>query len=238
MMKCPHHDDSIASMALYEDGGSHCFGCGYHKSAAPSATGPSAPASVKLKEDIKLSLERINLLPKKEIRGIPNVPYDENGFYIVYPNTDYYKLRRWDQKDPANLGKEKPKYGNPPGHSSPLFWARQKELSWEQDLILIEGEMNALSMKLLDPWSDICSPGSSGDFYSKKNEQYLPLWRKYDKVYIVVDNDTAGFRAAASLKLHLPGSTVVFTVPDVNAMLTEYGKEETKRRLKEAGLEL
>jgi len=30
MIKCPFHDDSTASLALYPNGGYHCFGCGKH----------------------------------------------------------------------------------------------------------------------------------------------------------------------------------------------------------------
>jgi DNA primase len=30
MIKCPFHSDRTASMALYPNGGYHCFGCGKH----------------------------------------------------------------------------------------------------------------------------------------------------------------------------------------------------------------
>lgn len=30
MIKCPFHDDSTASMALYPNNGFHCFGCAAH----------------------------------------------------------------------------------------------------------------------------------------------------------------------------------------------------------------
>lgn len=30
MIKCPFHNDRTASMALYPNGGYHCFGCGKH----------------------------------------------------------------------------------------------------------------------------------------------------------------------------------------------------------------
>lgn len=30
MIKCPFHDDRTASLALYPNGGYHCFGCAKH----------------------------------------------------------------------------------------------------------------------------------------------------------------------------------------------------------------
>jgi len=30
MVKCPFHSDRTASLALYPNGGYHCFGCGAH----------------------------------------------------------------------------------------------------------------------------------------------------------------------------------------------------------------
>lgn len=30
MIRCPFHSDRTASLAIYPDGGFHCFGCGAH----------------------------------------------------------------------------------------------------------------------------------------------------------------------------------------------------------------
>lgn len=177
---CPKHEDSTPSMELYDDGIGHCFVCGAHMRILDAVN--AAPAKPKVVEDVKASLQEIKQLPMRLIRGLW-LHYAQNGYYIVWPTNDFYKLR---------LTSGYTRYIGPVGHTPPLFWA--KKLYQADTIVLVEGELNAMSVAEASSDWDVVSPGSAMNFGSKEAE-LLQLVGKYKTVIIWTDGDSAGIMA-------------------------------------------
>lgn len=175
----PNHADATPSMELYDDGSAHCFSCGFHTRIMDALN--TQPVKPKVVEDVEASLREIKQLPMKQIRGLW-LHYATNGYYIVWPTNDYYKLR---------LTSGYTRYIGPSGHTPPLFWAAQLG---SRTLVIVEGELNALSVAESSREWDIVSPGSATNFGSKEAE-LLQLAGEYDRVIIWTDHDSAGITA-------------------------------------------
>lgn len=216
-VRCPHHDDRTASLAIYENG-EYCFGCGY--ASRERTTGIREDN----KEDLDDTFKYINALPRKLIRGL-ELPYDEQGYYVVWSGDTYYKFRMWEGDA---------RYKSPYGHTPPLFWARKAS---NDSLVIIEGEINALSLNILGASGyDIVSPGASTKFYGKGSEVLLTESKKYNKVVVVADEDAAGWKAAVKLHMRLPKSEIKWMAEDANELLTKYDKETARSIIKALGL--
>lgn len=227
-VNCPYHNDDTASMEIYPDS-AYCFGCGArvtHKEleAKLSGTGTKYPfryhsSSVRsYKENIAESIARISKLPTKEIRGF-NLPYDDTGYYLVWPDGKYYLKRMWGSDN-------KNKYKGPAGHRRPIFECLTADIRDQgKTLLVVEGEFNALSAFLSGPWyEDIISPGAASNFNSEELYKYcLP----YKRVCVIVDKDAAGVLAGLELKNKLltkDRRVVLFPVErDFNELLTTEG---------------
>lgn len=172
-------------MEIYEDH-FYCFACGaqgplslLHK------IGVRIEGVLKEPENIKASIERIKKLPVVNVRGL-KMHADKDAYYIVWPGGDYYVKRLFNPD-------AKMKYIAPTGHRRPLFLlpgSRDKS-----KLILTEGELNAMSLRLVLPDYDIASPGSASAF-----GQYLQKYTPYRHIHVIVDNDKAG--VAALIGMH------------------------------------
>ena len=214
----PAHDDRTASCAIYSDGSSYCFGCQAFNAVAapPEEVEPIIP------EDIPAKMAYIDSLPKQQIRGL-EMPFDNMGYYVVWPKRDYYKLRRW-----ASDGG---RYLSPVGVDKPWFFLEGKKKS----LLVCEGEINALSLKKVFPAYPILSPGGVSDFTGSKMRNNLTQFKEYNTVIIVADSDLVGLKAAVALKNLLRDYVldVVISLMDVdcNEMMCEQNGEE---KLKEA----
>jgi hypothetical protein len=167
-------------MELYDDGWGHCFVCGAHIKMLDAINTP--PRKVQEPEDVETSIRQIKQLPIKWVRGL-QLHSNDRGYYIIWPDNNYYKFR---------LASGKPKYVGPTGHTPPLFWAQR--LSSATTLVIVEGELNALSLRAGWNHCDIVSPGSATNFGSKEAE-LLSLAGQYDKVIIWTDDDSAGISA-------------------------------------------
>lgn len=224
----PDHDDSNASCAVYSDGTGYCFGCSkYFRDLADPE-----PAEPKYIEDINEKLAYIKTLPTASVRGLI-FPFDSQGYYVVWPSGDYYKLRRFVNID------SRAKYLSPSGHTKPLFKLSCGKNS--KNLLIVEGEINAMSLKSIAPACDILSPGSATGFTDPTMVSSLHLLSHYDNILLCVDEDAAGLDAALKLKtMHtVSGLSAIVTIylmeKDFNQLLTDYG-HEFKNKIKSMGL--
>jgi len=217
-----HKGDNTASLTLYTDGRYYCFGCtasGKCSDLGLDIQGEITNARPRPREDIRQSLERIANLPTKPIRGL-NLPTDDSGYYIVWPDRSYYVKRFFDS---ANSGR---KYHSPSGHTKPLF-----QLTGTTDcLVVVEGQINALSIRSALPDLECCSPGGAGDFTKSEYAGYRGYYRSFRKILILADADTPGLKAAyalsrALIKDGIPDVTFRLMKEDANDILTKYGAE-------------
>lgn len=229
---CPYHADDTPSMNIYPDH-AYCFGCGKKVSLEElEALHPISPKSRPnpftrnrlQKENIENTIKRLYSLQKKEIRGV-DMPYDESGYYIIYPGAKYYVKRLWD-------GLSSNKYRSPYGHGKVLFIKEQGLV--KDTLLIIEGQMNALSALEVTDLS-VCSPGSANDL---TNSKFLPVYLQYSKFCIIVDRDAPGVINALRLQdaLVKSGKRVAIHAvsEDLNKLLVEHGKERVRVEIKEA----
>lgn len=187
-------------------------------------------------EDLNEKIIYIGALPTQSIRGI-SFPFDTSGYYIVWPSRDYYKLRRWASIDNSS------KYHCPSGHSKPIFVL--EALNPTRNLLIVEGEINAISIGLLLPTFDIISPGGVGNFTDNQMISQLNKLEYYDTIIICVDEDAAGLQGALKLRQLLVkkdfSCEVIINLmeKDFNQLLVEYGdnfKEAVKKEFENMGV--
>lgn len=217
----PDHEDAVASCAVYEKGDAYCFGCQtYFKEV-------EKPVKQEVfKEDLDAKIYYIRNLPIREIRGL-KFPFDDKGYYIQWPDSHYYKLRRWDDSDGRG------RYVSPSGHFKPPYILNCKYWSLMSDVIVfVEGEINAASLATIFPCADIVSPGGVSSFTDKYMINELPTLVNYAKIYICVDADAAGLEAAIKLKTlarqYCSNITINLMEKDFNQILIERGKDGIK----------
>lgn len=225
---CPFVKEKTPSLAIYPDGGYFCFSCRkYGKVTELGLRMPTGDVNYeKPKEDIQKKLSYIASLPVRSIRGFM-LPADSLFYYILWPNRSYYKARFFNA-----TGSDK--YRNPVGHRPPLFVAREGVSS---TLVIIEGELNALSVAACEGPYDVCSPGTAGDFYSTIGVSHLTFYTKYKTILLVVDKDTAGVIGAINLKSmllkHTPNVIISMWDKDANELFQETnGKQLISERIK------
>jgi hypothetical protein len=209
LFHCPLHPDSTASMKQYGDM-CYCFGCGAYISTAelnlPSQITYSKPEPTNIAKE----LEYIRTLPKKTIRGL-EFPYDDTGFYIVYPNKAYYVKRMFEGSR---------KYIAPSGHKRPLLIMPGGS---DTHLVICEGEMNCLSFYSAN-WDQyrLCSPGSANDFL-----KYLDYYCAFPKITIIADKDAVGICLGLHLKEILLRKNKSVTLELVDKDLNEMLQQDT-----------
>lgn len=226
---CPRRPEKTPSAHAYGD---HffCFGCGARGPVTELGLEPGERLEFTYVEDLQSTLDYVGTLPRKEIRGF-QLPYNERGYYLVYPNNDFYKFRIAG----ADSGN---KYRGPSGHTKPPFVVSKGN---GDHLVLTEGEFNALSFAVLEASMAVVSPGGAGDFYSRGNERYLREYARYGRIDIVVDADAAGAQAAIETKARLitlgcPDVRIHLCEVDFNDVLVNRGKEALRDEVKRMGL--
>lgn len=226
---CPRHAENTPSCVIYP---SHawCYGgCGRIELSEIGRTPEDHPKE-RYKEDLVAARTYIDELPTKTIRGFV-LPYDSLGYYLQFPDSNYYKRRNW-----SDTGS---KYKNPSGHSQPPFWATK--VGWGT-LAFVEGELNALSIASAFHEWDVVSPGSASDFKKESSRSLLTYCTVYNTIVVIVDRDGPGTEAAIHAKGLLVGKVpyvhILLMPNDPNELLIEKGKdglrEEVERRLSEA----
>jgi len=221
---CHVHEEKTPSLALYTDGKYFCFGCGV--TGVISDLGIEARIEEKVKEDISHTLRYIDELPLKSIRGL-ELPTDGKFYYIKFPNEDYFKKRRVFDESHG-------RYVSPRGHAKPLFTASLNPA--HTTLLIVEGEINALSAMQCNIPIDIVSPGACVNFTLKELKPLISRLREYSAIIIVVDMDVPGVSAAMKLKAELykvnPNIKVEGVYEDFNDTLVKNGKEALESKIK------
>lgn len=225
-INCPFHKDGTASLIQYP-GSWYCHGACHKQYTNKEAEERKGVTYVyeegdQQKEDISEEIEYIRSLGKTDLRGF-SFPTDLGGYYLVWPDSSYYKYRKFQGE---------PKYVGPKGHKPPLFWARQTGL---RTLAIVEGEINSLSVaSVMESW-DVVSPGSASMFNGVTLLKLLTLARNYANVVVILDDDAAGSKGLIECKAaflyKIPFVTYVKLKPDANEILIESGKEALRERL-------
>lgn len=212
-IKCPNpkHNDENPSAHIYEDG-IYCFSCGYYEKG-------EYEAERKQPEELLGKVEYIKSLSIHRIRGL-DLPADDYGYYILWPDSNFYKLRTFNGT----------RYLAPKGHQQPLLLLEGKN----KDLVIVEGELNAMSLKKVFPDLTVCSPGSATQL-SVHYSKYLNLTN--NNVIVIVDKDPAGVSAGISLKKELLKKRkkvrLIACERDLNEILQKDGEEGIKTWAKE-----
>lgn len=218
---CPHHEESTPSAVAYHD---HYFSfcCGRRGPLTDLGLAPGERIKPTYVENLQSTIELIRALPKKEIRGF-QLHYDNRGYYLVWPDSSYYKRRI----EGASSGD---KYRGPSGHQKPWL---QTQVKGYPTLALVEGEFNALSYAELRPEIDVISPGGAGDFYSRLGKKYLESLLHYNNYFVIVDDDAAGLQAAIETKAYLASLgrdavKVILVKEDFNDVHCKQGIEQLR----------
>lgn len=227
---CPKHKEDTPSANAYHDH-YYCFGCGARGPLSDLGLPAGERIEITYQEDIAATIEYIDSLPRKEIRGF-QLPFNQRGYFLVWPDRSYYKLR----VDGAADGQ---KYRGPTGHKKPPFWAQP--LFVAPRVVLVEGEFNAMSLALMEPRASVVSPGGAGDFYSRTGQKLLSEIAISPVVDLVVDADAAGAQAAIETKSRLivlgcPDVRIHLVERDFNDILCQDGKEALREEVKRLGL--
>lgn len=218
---CPFHQEQSPSCVLYHDG-YRCFGCGKYGPLEEIGRRTEEMPPPPEPEDLEERFKYISQLPTVEYRGL-RLPADSRGAYIIWPGNTYYKKRMFDGKV---------KYLCPRGHKKPWFVANH--LGGDV-CILVEGELNALSIAEACPEFSVVSPGSAGDFNAKSVLKVLPFLSTVDKLLLIADKDQAGAQALINAKSVLDTPTKLtrwaLVERDANEVLQAEGREALRNEI-------
>jgi hypothetical protein len=217
---CPYHKERTPSCVLYSDH-YRCYGCGKTGPLTDLKGVDISEASDPEPEDLEAAFAYIDQLPLKEIRGL-SLPADDRAYFVPWPGKDYYKKRFFA---PTRV-----KYFGAAGHKKPLFVANRVP---GRALIVVEGEINALSIAKAVPEISVVSPGGSGDFSPKAVKKYWTVYQQYDILILLVDADKAGALACIEMLGALAGKGKVLKhhlMPqDANDLLVNVGSEGLRK---------
>lgn len=232
---CPFHNEATPSLVLYPENDRYvCFGCGKGGPISELNLNTELTPIPRLdytvtKEQIEKKVAEIEAMPVKEIRGLP-LNYDYKGFYIVWPDKSYYLARY------TNSFSHSAKYKGPAGVTRPLLILEGES----NQVVFVEGEMNALSIYKACPELTVVTPGGAGSFSSKGVSDYLTKLLPYEKILIVVDGDSAGVSALIAAKSKLLGlghkkvmSWVCEKNLDANDILQKHGEIGLRQKVYE-----
>lgn len=213
----PSHIDETPSMEIYSDG-AYCYSCGWVDRLKGDVNAKKVPP-----DNIQDKISYINDLPRKTVRGL-SLPYDDQGYYIVWPYGGYYKHRLF-------FGSVR--YLGPRGHRAPLF-----QIPGSKDsLVVVEGELNALSLQASEATiSTVVSPGSANEIL-----RHLEFYLTFPVVHAILDKDIAGVINGLKLKTEMLKRGKHFTLSaletDFNETLEKEGPEAVKIQFKDLGLQ-
>jgi DNA primase len=229
--KCPLHKESTPSAVVYDDR-FWCFGCS--KGGPIEQLGLSADEleeeTERYVEDVKETYASyIHRLPLVEHRGL-SFPTDSTGYFITWPNDSYYKYR----KTGLNVS-EGGKYRGPTGVKKPPLIIPKNLHS--DTVVVVEGEINALSLDSIPHSYALISPGGCGDFYGRNLDSYFDWLVSYKHILAVLDADKAGIKAAIEFKSRLltyghTSNKLSLWEKDANDILTTEGKEALDAKIK------
>lgn len=219
---CPQHNDTTPSMVIYGNW-AHCMVCQAHiLTSELNLPGSFTDYPRREPTDVKKQLERVNKLPLVKTRGLL-LPTDSLGYYIVWPNGDFYKRRNFEDT--------KARYTGPAGIKPPLFVYPGKA----DHLVVVEGELNAMSLhQIVFGEYRVCSPGSATEM-----TRHIKYYLQFKRVSIFVDNDPPGIVYGLMLKDLLLSKgkhvTIELMDKDFNDILQQEGEDAVRKRF-ERGL--
>jgi DNA primase len=223
---CPKHKEETPSCVLYPNGKFHCYGCGAHGliKEIGEVDYDQIEARPKYVENVAASVDRIRKLPRGDWRGL-HLHHDADSFYILWPDLDYYKRRLLA----ATSGD---KYRCPAGVRKPLFHLHARRPS--PACVVVEGELNALSVWECIQDYDVICPGGCGDIQSAP-QKHAQVFKAYERIEVYTDEDAAGAAAAIRFKAGLlplvPTINIHLLKRDFNDELQEEGKDAVKARI-------
>lgn len=214
---CTVHNDTNASMEVYENENEiigYCFSCQARVVLEGRPSGRNRRPT-----NVPDMLNYIATLPQRKIRGF-DVPVDDLGFYLVWPERTFYKRRNFS---------DNPRYTAPRGISAPPYVFK----GTSDTAVIVEGEINARSLYESYPTKDtVMSPGSVTKFPS-----FSKVVQSYSKVVLVVDHDTPGIVYGTELKnllLKQGKKTILITcATDYNDLFCTEGPEAVAKHFKE-----
>lgn len=207
---CPFHLDTNPSMHVYGEW-SHCHVCLAHVRTSELGL-DGAPVPRKDPTNVPKMIQYIRGLPIKSIRGL-QLPFDDRGYYIVWPDGSFYKRRNWDDKT---------RYIAPAGVNQPIF---TYPTNTAKHLLIVEGEINAISIHDV-VYGDykVCSPGPATNFM-----RYIKYYTQFERITIIADRDAPGVVFGDSLKQHLlklhKRVNLILLEKDFNQVLQESGEQ-------------
>lgn len=169
----------------------------------------------------------IDKLPLVEHRGLL-FPSDSTGYFVTWPTDTYYKYRRTG--DTSEGGK----YRSPKGVKKPPLIIPKNLHS--DVVVVVEGEINALSLNSIPHTYAIISPGGAGDFYGRNLDTYFDWLVSYKHILAVLDADKAGITAGIEFKSRLltyghTSNKLALWDKDANDILTSEGKEALNAKI-------
>jgi 5S rRNA maturation endonuclease (ribonuclease M5)/DNA-binding NarL/FixJ family response regulator len=253
---CPFHNDTEPSLGIFRDGGCYCFGCfneltrsngkTYKLSDVYKAYGfwPGEPEDQELKPDLKLEDENWRVIDYKqyfytngEITFI-RVRIDRENIQTKQRDKAFYFFQPVfkDEKEQLELVR---------GYV-PLILYRLTEIEDKKEVFFVEGE------KCVDALWDLGLPATTlpvGATVKLSKELYQALLHLKEKiVYILPDNDKAGYQFARTIKQALTNLEIqayIITVPNLGEksdiadyIEIETFKKKTKEEIKESILSL
>ncbi len=226
---CPYHTDTNPSMHCYQDT-AYCFVCSKTVAIEEVLNADEIQrlkTQVPEKENVEETIRYIKTLPKIKVRGL-DLHTGRYGYYIVWPDNQYYKLRRYD---------DSPRYVGPRGIRPPLFSLGRNK----KTLVLVEGEINAISLhqSVGSDLLHVVSPGSASGLMDERTVNYS---LQFESIYIIMDLEPSGpvsFGIELKKVLQSRGKkvTLILLTIDFNQLLQNGGSEAvTKQFIKELGL--
>ena len=195
-MACTQCGSSDAN-SLYSDGHTHCFRCGHHTN-----NGINVVHTHKMPNSIQLSGEPVRIASRK-------ISQKTAEFFKTYKDGSILRHYYYNV-DGTLLGakvRTKDKEFRVEGVVNTLYGMqnfRHKTTTKTKKLVIVEGEMDAMSVWEAQPNWDVVSI-SNGAAAAKKCVQNNYEWvNYYDKVVIVMDDDAAGRAAAKEIAGVLP----------------------------------
>jgi twinkle protein len=223
---CPKCKSSDA-LAIYDDGGSHCFGsgCSYHTNGDEMVVQEQTQAHAQAK---RLNMGgTVAAIPDRRISqetcrhfGV-TVEYSATGEVLkhFYP---YYKLNT-NEVSAAKVREVKDKNFYSSGNTVGVGFFGQTKCTTNKYITITEGELDALSIYEMSgrKW-DVVSLRTGASGAAKEIKEQLEWLESYETVVICFDNDKAGEEAVDQIKdLFSPNKLHICRLPlkDASEML-------------------
>lgn len=195
------------NVAVYEDGGQHCFtpGCGYHLSVSGSIQMPPFVQNETQNQEITPILG--SYVPLKK-RGISDITCKQFGYFKgTYGDSEAYywpiydKERRLTGYKIRKPNKQFVQHGTNPDNT---FLGQEKWGSGGKLLVVFEGEYDCLSYaEIRKSWPCVSLPNGA-DSAEKCIRANLDWLLKFEEIILCFDNDEHGQRSAQKAIQLLP----------------------------------